>query len=245
MPRASSSWLTSCGWICSPSRVCSVNEIAPPRSTAVARAEDPQPRHGGQAVERVRGDQVLVRRDLVHPEGGEVARGRGQADGLRDRRRAGLEAVRRRRERRAGHPDGLDHLAPAEERRQRGEQVVAAPEHADAGRADHLVPGEGDQVGPERVHVDRHLRHGLRGVDDDRRAVRVRRRGDLRHRVDGAEHVRHVGDRDDLGALVDQAGREPALDVEPALVGDVEPAQRRAGPLARAAATGRCSSGAP
>ena len=231
MPRASSSWLTSCGWIWSPPGVCRVNEIAPPRSTAVLGPRIVRPGHGAQPVQRVRGDQVLVRRDLLHPEGGEVARGRGQADGLRDRRRPGLEAVRRRRERRPGHPDDLDHLAPAEERRQRGEQVVAAPEHADAGRPDHLVPGEDQQVGPEGVHVDGHLRDRLRGVDHDRRAVRVRRRGDLGDRVDGAEHVGDVDDRDDLGALVDQAGGEPALDVEPALLGHVEPAQRGAGPL--------------
>ena len=96
---------------------------------------------------------------------------------------------------------------------------------------DHLVAGEGDQVGAEAGHVDRQLRDGLRGVHHHRRADGVAHRGDLGDRVDGAEHVGDVGHRDDLGPLVDQALVRRRGQVEPALVGDVEPAQRGAGPL--------------
>ena len=49
-------------------------------------------------------------------------------------------------------------------------------------------------------------------------------RGD---RVDGAEHVGHVGEREDLGALGQE--RVEVGEVEPALVGDRHPAQGRAG----------------
>jgi len=56
--------------------------------------------------------------DRVQPEVTEVVHGRAQSDCLDDRRRAGLEPVRDPRVRRALHPDGLDHLAAAEEGRQ-------------------------------------------------------------------------------------------------------------------------------
>ena len=52
--------------------------------------------------------------------------------------------------------DVEDHLAAAEERRHRLEQLGAGPEAADAARAEHLVAGEPDEVGVPRLHVDRH-----------------------------------------------------------------------------------------
>ena len=42
------------------------------------------------------------------------------------------------------------------------EQLAPAPQHADAGRAAHLVAGEGDEVHVEVDHVDRQVRHRLR-----------------------------------------------------------------------------------
>ncbi len=51
--------------------------------------------------------------------------------------------------------------------------------------------------------------------------------GQLAHRVDGAEDVGGVGEREDLGALGQQTVE--AVQVEPALVGDRHPAQGRAG----------------
>ena len=44
------------------------------------------------------------------------------------------------------------------------------------------------------LHVDRQVRHGLRPVEQDHRAGRVRASRDLGDRVDRAEHVRDVGD---------------------------------------------------
>ena len=64
----------------------------------------------------------------------------------------------------------LDHRAAGEERRHRGEQLVAAVEHADARWAEHLVPGEGREVDAERGDVDRHVRHRLAGVQHGQRA---------------------------------------------------------------------------
>ena len=162
--RESSTWATSCG--CTPSIS---KEIAPPRAAAssgpstVSPARSPGPR----ARTPVRACSWAWM--FVHADVAEVVDGRAQADGLDDRRGAGLELVRDPGVRRPLHRDGLDHLAAAEERRQLVEQLATAPEHADAGRADHLVAGEGQQVGAARDHVDRQLRHGLGGVDDDDR----------------------------------------------------------------------------
>ena len=137
---------------------------------------------------------LLVLADVVQAQAVEVLDRRAQRDGLRDHRRAGLEAVRRLGVGRALHRHGLDHLAAPEERRQVLEQVVAAPQHADAAGSVQLVPGEGDEVGAEVLHVQRQVRGGLRGVDDGQRADRLGPRHDALHRVDGAR-ARWTGGR--------------------------------------------------
>ncbi len=63
------------------------------------------------------------------------------------------------------------------------------------------------------------------------------------HRHDGAEHVRHVGDRDHLRARRKQLLE--FLDEEAAVVGDRRPLDHRALALADGSATARCWSGAP
>ena len=70
--------------------------------------------------------------------------------------------------------DRADHVAAALIRRHRFEQRGLAVEHADAGGPEQLVPGEGVEIAVERLHVDRHVRHGLRAVDQHRDAARVR-----------------------------------------------------------------------
>ena len=60
----------------------------------------------------------------------------------------------------------VDHVAAAEERRHRVEDLHPAPQHADAGRAAHLVAGERDEVGAPRLHVGDVVRDVLAGVDD-------------------------------------------------------------------------------
>ena len=144
----------------------------------------------------------------------------------------------------AGHVDGLDHLAAAEERRQLGEQLVAAPQHADAGRAVQLVTGEGEEVGAELLHVERQVRHRLRGVDHRQRADRTRARDDARDTglivpsaLDWWTKATTL-----VRSLIDLVDRR--VD-QPALVVDRDAAERRAGALAPAAATARCCCGAP
>ena len=70
--------------------------------------------------------------------------------------------------------DRRDHVAAALVRRHRLEQRAPAVEHADAGRAEHLVAREHVEVAVERLHVDHEVRHRLRAVDEHDRAARVR-----------------------------------------------------------------------
>src|SRR5215469_5756402 len=107
------------------------------RRTEDAKSLDVSQRRQGLAEQL-----LLVRPDGVRPHLGEVVDRRAKADRLRDRHRAGLELVRRRRERRPVHPDALDHLAATEERRHLLEQGAPRPQHADPGGTAHLVTGE-------------------------------------------------------------------------------------------------------
>jgi hypothetical protein len=155
--------------------------------------------------------------DLVHVDGREIVHRGAKPDGLRDRWSAGLELVRGRGEGGLGHRNGLDHLAAAEERRQRVEELTAPPQHTDPGRAAHLVPGEGVEVDPELRQVHRHVRHRLRSVDEDECTHLAGPLHDRRQRVDRAQHVGLVCDRDQLRPLVDQ--RLEVGQIKPAMVG--------------------------
>ncbi len=181
----------------------------------LCRPQQDQSLDAGELVQRVRGELHLVRGDRVHADGGQVADGRAQPHGLRDRRGAGLEAVRRRCVGRVAHLHHLDHLAAAHVRRQLGEQVVAAPEHADAGGPAHLVPGERHQVRAQPGHVGGLVRHPLRRVHHHHRADGVApapRSAAMGLRR--AEHVGHPRHRHDAGPLVDQVLLARGVQVE-------------------------------
>src|SRR3954452_12844065 len=184
-------------------------------------ADDPEAGDLRQALDRVLGERVLVGEDLVHADRLEIVDGRAQTDRLRDRRGARLELVRRRGVRRRVHRHGLDHLAAAQERRQVLQELLAAPQHADAGRAAHLVTGEGHEVGLEGLYVQRHVRRGLRGVDADQGADLLRPADYRLDRVDRAQDVGHQHEGDDLRLLGDDL--VDVGQVEPAVVGQAEP----------------------
>ena len=135
------------------------------------------------------------------PRSLEEVDGRAEADRLGDRRGAGLELGRQLGRREAVEAHVGDHVAAAEERRHRVEQLLAAPQHADARRAAHLVAAEGDEVGVPRLHVGDVVRHVLAGVDDGQRAGGVGGVAQLPHRGDRAEHVAHRGEAERLGAV--------------------------------------------
>ena len=93
--------------------------------------------------------------------------------------------------------DVLDHVAAALPGRHGFEDARAAIDDADAGRREHLVAGEDEEVGVQRLHVDRHVRDRLRPVDERDGAVTMGHGDHLRDRRDGAQRVRHLADRGD------------------------------------------------
>ena len=124
----------SCGWA-----PCSENASTGPFPAAVPWMVRPLiPR----SADTARAAAPLVRGDRLPVRAFQPVDGRAQADRLDDRRRAGLETVRRRivGDPVAGHR--FDHLAPALEGRQGLQLGALAIEHADAGRAVELVAGE-------------------------------------------------------------------------------------------------------
>ena len=75
-----------------------------------------------------------------------------------------------------------DHVAAALVGRHGVQQPGLAVENADARRPEHLVAGEGVEIGVQRLHVDLHVRRGLRAVDQRQGAGAVRHLDDLAHR---------------------------------------------------------------
>ena len=75
----------------------------------------------------------------VEPDRLQVGHRRAEADGFGDRRRAGFELPRQHVGGVPVTPHVADHAAPAEERGHGIEEVARRPQHADAGRAEHLV----------------------------------------------------------------------------------------------------------
>ncbi len=141
-----------------------------------------------------------------------------QPDRVGDGRRARLELPGDLVELAAPQVDLADHLAA---RRNGGiassssRRAQSAPEPIGA---EHLVAAERVEVAAERLDVDRHVRHGLRPVDQHERPGGVRHLDHLADRVDRAERVRDVGERDELRLQA----QEHLEDVEPehAVVGD-------------------------
>ena len=103
--------------------------------------------------------------DGVEADRVQVVDGRAQADGRHDRRRAGFELGRQLGRLEAVERHAADHAAAAQKRRHRFEQFAAAVEHADARGPEHLVAAEGQEIGAQRLHVGRQVRHALGRVD--------------------------------------------------------------------------------
>jgi hypothetical protein len=121
--------------------------------------------------------------------------------------------------------DVEDHAASPEERRHGLEQLGAAPQHADSGRPEHLVSGERQEVGAEGVDVGGDVRDVLARVDARQGTGRVGGIGEHPHRGDGADHVRHGRERQELRP-VEQAVE--IGEVQAAVVGEGDPAQLEA-----------------
>ena len=108
---------------------------------------------------------------------------------------------------------------------------MLAVQRADPGRPVQLVAGEDVEIAVDVAHVDGQMHRRLAAVDQHRNAARMRKLHHLLDRNDGAEHVRHVGDRDQLRARTEQLLE--LVDQEVALVVDRRPLDHRALPLAQ------------
>ena len=122
---------------------------------ALAGLDQAQTGNARQPVDAVAGQRLLVFEDVVAPELlDEVDRG-AEPDRARNVRGAGLEAVRRILKLALLEGDVEDHLAAALPGRHRRQQLVAAVEHADAGRPVGLVAGKDIEIAIEGLHIDR------------------------------------------------------------------------------------------
>ena len=99
-------------------------------------------------------------------------------------------------------------------------------ESADTGRAVNLVTGEGIEIAIEILHVYRQMHRALRPVDQHGNAALVGEPDDLLDRNEGAERVRHLGDRDELRAVRQQLLE--LIDQEIAVIVHGRPFDRRA-----------------
>src|SRR5262245_9701646 len=171
-----------------------------------------------QDLERVGNEAPLVLPDGIHAELLEVLRGHTQPDRVGDRRRARLELPGNVVPLAPSKVDLADHLAAGEERRHRFEQLAPGPQRAGAHRGQHLVAAERVEVGAEILDVDRHVGHGLGTVDQDEGAGVVGRLDHLLDRVDRAQRVRDVGERDELRLQPEQNLED--VESEAAVVGD-------------------------
>ena len=189
----------------------------------VPGSDDPQARQGLKPRQRLSREFGLVVLYGIHPQRLQVVHRRMQADRLGDHGDAGFEALRRVREGAALHRDRVDHGAAADERRHRRQDVGPAPQTADPGGTEHLVPTPRDEVDAQLSYVDRHVRHRLAGIQQDQRPDLACPRSEDRDGIDRAQDVALVHETQQAGALVDQLVQ--IAQVQAAIVGQADPTQ--------------------
>ena len=170
----------------------------------LGRTDDPDAVDRGQLGQGQIHQVVLPGRDLIHAQLRQVVHCRTEPDGLTGHRHAGLEPGRRRSVGGPLHEDLLDHRAAGQERRHGPQQLETPVQATDPGRTEHLVTGERGEINVQRGQVHRQVRHRLAGVQHGERADRVGGVDDSADRVDGAEHVRLMGERNHSRAVGDQ-----------------------------------------
>ena len=165
MPRSSRTWPDVV-------RVHAVDDEgdALPRGSRSVGPERRAPRPIGQAVEQRVGERLLVGRDAIHAERGEVVDGGAQADGLGGHRHAGLEPLRRRR-RRSSPPSGRSRSSSRRSGTAAWRRAARARPHSTPTPLGPSIlwPEKARKSTPELGHVDRQVRHRLAGVQHDQR----------------------------------------------------------------------------
>src|SRR6202790_5732500 len=98
---------------------------------------------------------------------------------------------------------------------QAGEMPALAEEHSHV-RAEELVSGADKKIAIERGDVDEAVRAVVDGINVDERANGVGEAGDFFDRMDGADGIRRVADRDQFSFIVDLRGK--IIEVERAIL---------------------------
>ena len=142
--------------------------------------------------------------DRVEPDPLDVIDRGGEADGSRDVRRARLELERHRVVRGLFERHAADHVAATLVRRHRVQQRELAVKHTDACRTVELVPGEGVEIAVERADVDLEVRRRLRAIHQHRRSDCMRELDDSANRVDRAERIGNVRDRNQSCSRIEE-----------------------------------------
>ena len=100
--------------------------------------------------------------------------------------------------------DGQNHFAAALIRRHGVENLLPAPQHADAGRPANLVAGEREEIAADGLHVHRHMPGALRAVHQRDDAELARAGAQFGDRIHHAHRVRDVNQREQLHLLGEQ-----------------------------------------
>lgn len=103
-----------------------------------------------------------------------------------------------------GEGHGIDHIAPAEERRHGFEQRTFAIQHADARRAEELMPREGIEVAIQSLHVDTAVHDTLASVHHGDRPHGMCRVDDGPQVGTRSERIRSLRNGDDAGLVIQQ-----------------------------------------
>ena len=169
----------------------------------VGRSYDAQAVYLLQLFVAVGQQLLLVAVDVVHAQGVDVVDGGGQAVGGHIVGRSGLELKGQLVVGGSLPADAADHLAAALIGWQAVEPRLLSVEHAHAGGAVHLVAAQGQEVAVQLLHVDAEVGCALCGVDEHGHAVLMGPSDDVGHRVHRAQHVAHVCEAEQAGALAD------------------------------------------
>ncbi len=109
-----------------------------------------------------------------------------ESDRAGDIRRAGFETMRRSLKSAFLECDADNHFAAAVPGRQRFQDFGSTVERAAAGRTTHFVTGESEKIATQLLHIERQMPGTLRGIDQGKRADRVRLPAKIGHGIDRA-----------------------------------------------------------
>jgi len=167
------------------------------KDTSLIRGRTDQPEFfhflhplGGISQKRAFMGQNIFPAEPVH-----IIERRAEADGLHDGRRARLETVRRVGIGDPVHGDLTDHFTAAPVGAHLLQMLALGIKRADAARPVNLVACQRKEIAIEVLHIDGQMHRRLRAVHHHRNAALMRHFHDALHRRDGAERIRHMGER--------------------------------------------------